>query len=139
MKKTILIIGLLLFTTIALVVSCNYNNDKKEETAQQQMQATEQVQEDAVSDFQHFKDDAYSKISDNIRNIVTLRARMMMGKDDANEKYRLDTDSLEKRNNALKIRIDNYNDDGTGNWKIFKTSFNRAMDSLGNDLKNMSE
>ena len=38
---------------------------------------------------------------------------------------------MEKRNSELKIKLDNYKEDGTDKWQIFKTEFKSDMDELG--------
>ena len=54
-------------------------------------------------------------------------------------KYQTSIAILEKRNNVLKMKINNYKDGGTDKWEIFKMGFNNDMDSLDKDFKNISE
>jgi hypothetical protein len=46
--------------------------------------------------------------------------------------------SLEQKNNDMKMRLENYKDEGQIKWLTFKNGFNRDMDKLGNDIKNLS-
>jgi hypothetical protein len=45
---------------------------------------------------------------------------------------------LEKQNSDLKMRLENYKEEGKEKWEIFKTKFTHDMEVMGDALKNLT-
>ena len=45
---------------------------------------------------------------------------------------------LEVKNSDMRMRMDNYKEDGKDNWETFKTEFSHDMDELGKAFKDLT-
>lgn len=96
---------------------------------------------DSKSDWQQFKIDAKVKIDANEQKIAKFNADMKAdikvdGKK-ANKSYKKEVARLEKQNNELKKKLDEYKYDSKEKWMKFKKGFNHDMDAVGNSINNL--
>jgi len=52
--------------------------------------------------------------------------------------YQKSIDTIEQRNNNLKLKMDSYKNDANSDWKSFKREFNHDMNELGHSLKDLT-
>jgi TolA-binding protein len=78
-----------------------------------------------------------AKIDANDKRIAELKANMVNEKKTAQADYKKKIDDLEKRNRALKAKIDGYEGEGKENWENFKAEFNHDMDQFGQAFKDI--
>jgi hypothetical protein len=121
------------FTTSAQVNTETENARKKEAKAQNNLRL---AKIDSAADFEKFKKESELKIAENTKQIRELKSKKIIGTAKENEKYDKDVLVLEKRNNALRTKIDNCDDTKTSAWTSFKMGFSQDLDDLGCAMKN---
>ena len=99
---------------------------------------TVQLSTDTITAFQKFKNQSNEIISDNEKRIADLKIAIRNEKIEAKETYGRDVDGLERNNRELKRRLADYKDDGKSGWRKFKKEFNRDLDTLETDFKDIT-
>ena len=141
MKKTIYTLGLV--AGIALV-SCQ-TPAQKEEAAEANLQTAKEnlsaAKQELNAEYPAFRKDADQQITDNEKEIASLRAKLDKGKTPIDATRRQKVEDLEKQNADLKSKLYGYEKERT-DWLAFKQEFNRQKDKLhdafrdfGDDLK----
>jgi hypothetical protein len=82
-----------------------------------------------------FKRENDTDVANNERRIVELRANVIKANTQFRASYTVRIDELERRNNELRDRTDNYKDKGDAKWVAFKHGSKRDMDRLKSLLK----
>jgi len=82
-----------------------------------------------------FKSETNEKITNNEARIKVLKDEAKNSGKAQEMVYDKKIDLLEKQNQNLKNRLDNYDKGQTG-WESFKKEFNQDMNGLGEALKN---
>ena len=77
------------------------------------------------------------RIEKNKKDIQSLKEESRNKKEDARAKYNDAVADLEKRNNRLQKKLDDYKDDSKESWQSFKREFNHDMDELGVSIKDL--
>jgi len=77
-----------------------------------------------------FKRKNDADIAENERRIVELRKDVGKANTRFRASYTVRIDELERRNNELRDRTDNYRDEGEAKWVAFKYGSKRDMDNL---------
>ena len=88
-------------------------------------------------DWQQFKNEAETKISNNEKRINDFKAEIQKTSAKFKSKYSNKVLTLEQKNIELKKMLNSYNYKGKDNWKEFKQDFNNNMDSVGNALNDI--
>lgn len=142
MKSTvIIIIAAFCLMTLGFLISCSKASDKKVEDAQnnaleaQQDANTAVAENDAQKEWQVFKTEAEAKIAVNEKIITDYKAKMTNANGKLQAQYDKKIDALEAKNKELKVKLDNYKDDGKTDWEKFKSEFNGDIEKLGTALK----
>jgi len=98
-------------------------------------------QDDSKSDWQQFKIDAKIRIDANEQKIIKFNADMKADIKSDGKKvkkgYKKEVVRLEKQNNELKNKLEEYKYDSKENWMKFKKGFNHDMDAVGNSINNL--
>lgn len=147
MKKSILTLSIAMFMGVSMLSACS-SHEEKVENAKENVQAAKadvavaneelaQAKKDSISDFQKFKNESNAAIEANDKRIAELRTEMKDEKKEAKANYDKKVNALEKKNHALKVKLDNYKDDGKSDWKIFKKEFKHDLDGLGKAFKDI--
>ena len=107
----------------------------------QSKQDVKKPNDDSKSDWQQFKIDAKVRIDANEQNIAKFNADMKAdikvdGKK-VKKSYKKEVARLEKQNNELKTKLNEYKYDSKGKWMEFKKGFNKDMDAVGNSINNL--
>lgn len=80
-----------------------------------------------------------NKITENDKAIAALKADVRERNAEAKANWNTAVNDLERKNQSLKDRINDYKADGNANWDEFKREFNHDMDRLGEALKDMTQ
>lgn len=115
--------------------------NKKAKAARKDVAASQkdltEAKKDSAADFQKFKKDAEARISDNKTKIAELKTKKSSENKETKEKYDKKVLALEQKNNELKKKIESSDNTKTSMWTSFKREFNKDMDKLGDDIKNI--
>lgn len=141
MKKLIFSLVCILFTTGVIFTSCNTPADKlensKEKVDEAQQDLTE-AKEDYAEQYAKFKLESEEKITANEKIIADLKEYSKMKKSEAKVSYDKTIADLEAKNQAMKVKVRDYKDEGDEKWKSFKEEFNHDMNELGDALKDLT-
>jgi ABC-type enterochelin transport system substrate-binding protein len=136
MNKKILMLALLVIT---FITSCQ-SAQQKEIAATQNIANARQDLRDAqasnADEWRVFKAKALTKIAKNERKIAKLKVKMNRPGKTLDGIYRNKIEKLENKNNELKSRLNNYDGNET-QWKTFKSDFNRDMNEIGRNIKDL--
>jgi chromosome segregation ATPase len=145
MKKFIVLITASFVTATVLLLACQ-TPEEKVETAQDKVETatenlkTAQTEADSAAikaaaekEWLAFKMEAEEKITKTEVQIAALKEKLKSNNKEVKLMYGNRIDSLEKKNQDLKTRINAYNNQS--NWSLFKTEFNQDMERLGEALK----
>ncbi|MES2618625.1 MAG: peptidase M23 [Bacteroidota bacterium] len=127
--------------TSSLFVSCTSSSQKVENADANVTEAKQELAEaksDYIAEMVIFKQETNEKIAANELVIADLKSKMSKVKKDEKAAYIEQIAVLEKKNTDLKIRMENYNEDGNDKWESFKREFNHDMDELGKSLNDLT-
>ncbi len=82
-----------------------------------------------------FKRENDTDITENELRIIELRKQVGNANTRFRAIYNVRIDELQRRNNELRNRTDNYRDEGDAKWVVFKNGSKRDMDYLKSLLK----
>ncbi len=133
------------FCLAILLVACQ-QPEKKVETAKEKVadakqdlkEAKREVRAEWQENWLKFKRDNDKEIADAERRIIDLRKEVNGVDTRYRAKYNVRIDELEKRNNELRDRVNNYRDEGDVRWGEFKEGMKHDMDDLKSSLKNIT-
>jgi predicted RNase H-like nuclease (RuvC/YqgF family) len=90
-------------------------------------QETSSNQKELNSDYEKFVRQADNQILQNERKISEMKCRIEELKNSVKISYQRRIDSLDKENNQLKLMLDTYRKEGSGNWLTFQSEVNRRF------------
>jgi chromosome segregation ATPase len=137
MKRTILTMAALTFMIGAFLTGCTSSEQKVKDAEEDVAEANEALNEanqEYMDDMANFREETNRKSISNDQMIAELKTRMAKEKASVKADYQTKINDLEARNNELKQRLADYNEEGKDNWDRFKTEFARDMDALGQAL-----
>jgi len=109
--------------------------DKMATVHQAQVGATSEVRPAWQEAWLKFKRENDTDVANNKRRIIELRENVGKANARFRASYNVRIDELERRNNELRDRTDNYKDQGEAKWVGFKHGSKRDMDGLKSLLK----
>ncbi|MBC7641301.1 MAG: hypothetical protein H7174_03010 [Flavobacterium sp.] len=136
MNKSILILAIVAFTTFT---SCRSAAQKETAAKNNFVDAKQDLQDtkiDNANQWIKFRAESQAKIADNEKRIAELKVRMNEPGKTFDGLYRTRIEKLESKNAELKSRLRNYDGNQT-QWKTFKSDFNRDMNEIGNNIKDL--
>ena len=146
MKNSISILAITLLMSGSIFTSCKSAAQKESDARQNVDSAKENVtdanqnlknqQQINEADWKVFKAESEAKIVANEQQIEEIKVKMNKPGSTFDGIYRTRIEKLEASNVDLKNRINNYDGNQTG-WDIFKKDFNRDMDELGKNIKDV--
>jgi len=149
MKKSISILAIATLVVGSIVISCKPNTEK-EQAAQESVDSAKVALTEAeenldeakraatAEEWQEFKNTTDAKIEENKAKIAELKLKIKKTGKDIDKAYQRNIDTLEQKNERLKIKIDSYKNDAQSDWNSFKREFNHDMDELGQSLKDFT-
>lgn len=149
MKKTILTVALAVFVIQGLILTGCKSPTQKAEDAKENVQDAREDLKDAKQEantavvkaandeeWEAFKIEADAKIKLNELSITELKTKLKKPGKGLAEADKLRIDALEKRNDDLKSRMNDYDKNRT-DWESFKRDFGRDNDDLVIALKDL--
>src|SRR5579885_3630841 len=126
---------ILLGSVIAVgIAGCNHSTEEERQkvedaknnltAAQQQL---DQARQDSINDEVKYKQESEATLAENRKRIAQLKGEMQEEKREVRDKYDKELDKLEQENQQLEVRLNEYKDEGTSNWKKFKYGFNKDL------------
>ncbi len=134
--KTILILAIVSGT---IFISCKSALQKEKAAKDNVVEANQDLKDTKISNANNwliFKSESEAKIVDNEQRISKLKLEMNKPGNTFDGMYRTRIEKLESKNTELKSKLNNYDGNET-EWKTFKSDFNRDMDEIGNNIKNL--
>lgn len=141
MKKTIFTMVVMLFIAGNIITGCDSPAKKLENAEEKVLDAKKEVKEakqdvnnilqDSVTDYQQFRIVYDNKIVANEKSIAELKVNILSANEENKVVYKKKLAELERRNNDLKIELNNYKSESADDWQRFKTEFKNDMDELG--------
>jgi hypothetical protein len=90
-------------------------------------------------DWEKFKADARAEIQKNEDSLKAVSAKMTKAGKKAEAKYHEEVSRLEKKNEELKSKLEDYKAQGKDDWHQFKMGFRNDLDTLGQKIKDLAE
>ena len=149
MNKLILGLAVAVFMVGNVFTSCKSNTEKEADAIENVQEAeenldnvTDDINNDAITkandaEWQTYKAEAYKSIAENETRIIALKKAMNKSGTTFDANYKKNIDALEERNENLKNKISDYENNQT-DWESFKREFNSDMSELGNALKDLT-
>lgn len=136
MNKSILILAILAGT---IFTSCKSAAQKETAAKQNLVEAKQDLKDtkiDNANEWLVFKAESEAKILDNEKRIGELKVKMNKPGNTFDGLYRTRIEKLEAKNIELKSKLNSYDGNET-EWKTFKSDFNRDMNEIGNNIKDL--
>ncbi|CAM3576578.1 hypothetical protein [Flavobacterium psychrophilum] len=136
MNKSILILVLFVGT---IFISCKSAAQKEATAKTNVVEAIQDLKNTNTSntiEWNKFRVGANAKILDNEKRIAELKVKINKPGSTFDGLYRTRIEKLEAKNTELKSKLNNYDGNETG-WKTFKSDFNRDMNEIGNNIKDL--
>lgn len=124
----------------AFISACNSPAEKLENAQEDVQEANERLdeaEEEYLRDIENYRMETADKIADNDSILADFREKIKTEKEEDREYYQKQIDDLERRNNEMRIRMDEYKGEGEDKWQQFKTEFSHDMKELGEAFKNL--
>ena len=142
MKRSIMTTVAFTFITGAIFMGCNSPAEKVENAQDNVVKANlalDKANEEYVEDIENYRKETADKILFNNQSIAEFKARIEHEKRDARYDYNKKIANLEKKNSDMQKRMNDYREEGKEKWELFKADFNRSMDEMGEELKELNQ
>lgn len=137
MKKSIYFITTILISFAFIAQSCDRSSDQMENAETTVIEAErdrEIAQSEIEADVRIFREETSNKIRENNLAIAEIKREIQDEEGETRAEYNERITELERENNDLKRRMDNYSITNRDHWDEFKNDFSSSMDDLGNSL-----
>jgi len=142
MKNLFLTPTTLLLLSCLLIVGCDSPAKKveiaKENVADAKAELAEANRE-YLEDLRKFRVEKALRFSENDKIISDYRVKTVNVKNETQVASNKIMTELEKKNSEMKKKLDDYKSDNIDTWQLFKQNFNRDMDALNKELKELTE
>lgn len=141
MKKMIVAFALTMFLVAALLLSCTSSSEKVENAENKLTQAQDNLNEainDSIEDYQVFRKEADMKLAAQEKIIAEFKARIANEKKENRAEYEKKIAELEQQKYDMKMKLDEFKQDGKDSWTNFKSEFVRDMENLGKAINDLT-
>jgi len=145
MKKAMVTLALALPAAGIMITSCQTSGTNVEKAREKLQDAEEQVvvanQEliKSLNDsIQMFKQENGEIITSYEKSMTEIKTKMANNKEENQIILEKKLAMLEQNNEEMKIRLEEYREDGRENWVAFKNEFNHDMEELGTAFKDLT-
>jgi hypothetical protein len=139
MKKTQLLLAAAIVTLGLAWTSCNSPSDKVA-NAQNDVKAAnadlDAANKELLAEINKYKAATADSIEQNDKSIAEFDARIDKQKVEARDEYRKKITELDKKNNDMKKRMDDFKAGSKEDWEAFKKSFSQDMHSMNQGIRN---
>ncbi len=139
MKKLIFLFATIIIMFAFIAQSCDRSADKMERAQTELIEAERDVsiaQAEIEADVRIYRQEVTNDIRENNLAIADIKRKIQDEDQESSAVHQIRIDDLERANNDLKQRIDNYSVTNRNSWDTFKENFSNSMDDLGNSLDN---
>ena len=148
MKSIKVILAVSIFMAGTMLTGCQSSGTKVENAENKLQDAKNDVHtakqdlnqaiRDSVSEYQKFKLASDEKIATHEKNIAEFKTKIAKEKKENRAVYERKLASLERKNSNMKKKLVNYKIEEKYSWEKFKIAYNRDMDELGREFKDLS-
>lgn len=139
MKKSIIV--LIAIPCIALGIGKSYQLANNELVSADARPVISDISQDNYSsDVKKYKEETAAKIAANNKSLADFKKKRINEKKKAARKdYEAKISKLETKNADLKLKMENYKEDGKEGWEKFKIEFSRDMEELGKAFSDLTK
>lgn len=148
MKNTIITLLVIMFMSGVVLTGCQSsakkveNAENKVEEAKENVMEAEQnlynVRQDSITEYQKFKYESEERINSLDSSIAEFKARLAREKKIDDAKFKMKLAKLEQKNREMRMKLNNYKEEGQDKWISFKNEFIRDFDELGKAFKDLT-
>jgi hypothetical protein len=139
MKKLIITLVITTFMGGSMILdSCQSSAKKVEEAKENVTNANHELIKARQDSIQQFKQESAREISNSEKRITEYKVKIAHENKALKAKHEKKLAELEQKNNDLKTKLTNLKEDGSEDWKKFKSEFSHDMDELGKSLKDLT-
>lgn len=142
MKKSIIKIASYFLLSGVILASCN-SPEKKVENAQNEVEEAnknlDKANQEYVTDVENYRKESAERIAENDTTIAEYKIRVAEQKKSLKAEYLKKITALETQNSDMKMRMENYKEEGKEKWEIFKTEYTHDMDAMTQAFRNLTE
>ena len=133
--------GLLLFGVVGFsgCTSSKENVEAAQDDVEKADEALKQATKEYQEDMRTYRIETQEKIDANNRKIAELKLNAASKKESVRKEHVKGIEELERKNNQMKTKLDDYRDDGREKWERFKKEFGEDMNELGEALKGFGQ
>jgi len=142
MKKIIFSLTFTFIIAGVLFTGCNSPEEKldaSKENVEEAQQNLDEAKAEYAEQYNKFKLESEEKITANEKVIADLKVYSKTKKSEARIAYDKSIADLEARNEAMKVKVGVYKEEGNEKWQSFKDEFNHDMNELGDALKDLTK
>jgi hypothetical protein len=141
MKKSFLMLAAIAIAGGAIFTGCNTPSQKVENAQENVVEANQDLakaNQEYLADVALYRQETATRIAANDESIREFNARMAKDKRLARADYKKRIADLDQKNRDMKLKMDNYREDGKDKWQIFKAEFSHDMDEMGKAFKDLT-
>ncbi len=141
MKNSILVLAACNFIVGAMITGCNTPSQKVENAQANVVAANndlDQANREYLADVASYRKETAERIAANEESIKEFNARIEHDKKSVKADYKKRIADLQQKNNEMKLKMDNYKEEGKDKWTIFKAEFTHDMDEMGKAFKDLT-
>lgn len=141
MKSKMYLIAATMFVVGSMLTGCSSPSDKVEDAQEKVDKANQNLdkaQDDYAADVEKYRKETAEKIAANEKMEADFNAKIANDKADAREDYKKKVAALDQKDSDMKKRMAEYKMEGKDKWIVFKEGFNKDMDALGQDWKDLT-
>ena len=145
MKKTLFILALTMPVAAVMIIGCQSSENKVDrardnvQDAEEQVVVANQELNQALNDsIQLFKKESGEIIFSYEKSIAEIKAKLENEKGENIIALEKKLAVLEQKSVNLKMKLEEYKEEGRDNWDSFKSEFNHDMEELGEAFKDLT-
>jgi len=135
------LIAATMFVVGSMMIGCSSPSEKVEDAQEKVDKANQNLdkaQDDYAADVEKYRKETAEKLAANEKLEADFNARIASDKADAREDYKKKIAALDQKDTDMKKRMAEYKMEGKDKWISFKEGFDKDMDALGQDWKNLT-
>lgn len=142
MKKIFFSLAFSFLIAGVFFTSCNSPEEKldaSQENVEDAQQNLDEAKAEYADQYNKFKLESDEKITANEKIIAELKEYSKTKKTETRIAYDKSIADLEARNQAMRVKVGIYKEEGNEKWQSFKLEFNHDMNELGEALKDLTK
>lgn len=141
MKKSIIKIANYFLLSGVILASCN-SPEKKVENAQNEVveanKDLDKANQEYITDVENYRKETAERIAANDTTIADYKSRIAAQKKSLKADYLKKITALETQNSDMKMRMENYKEEGKEKWEIFKTEYTHDMETMTQAFRDLT-